>query len=59
MDFDILMCLALTRQKYWKIRTDFTTLLLHNYRLKSDCEDYKKARQVENSYLFSLVVFIV
>jgi hypothetical protein len=27
--------------EYWEIRTDFTTLLLHNYKSKSDCEDYK------------------
>jgi hypothetical protein len=33
---------ALARQKYWEIRTDFTTLLLHNYKSKSDCEDYRK-----------------
>jgi hypothetical protein len=32
----------LARQKYWEIRTDFTTLLLHNYQLKLDCEDYRK-----------------
>jgi hypothetical protein len=25
---------ALARQKYWEIRTDFTTLLLYNYKLK-------------------------
>jgi hypothetical protein len=35
-------CLPLACQKYWKIRTDFTTLLLHNYNSKSDCEDYRK-----------------
>jgi hypothetical protein len=34
--------LALARQKYWEIRTDFTTLLLHNYKSKLDCEDYRK-----------------
>jgi hypothetical protein len=30
------------RQKYWEIRTNFTTLLLHNYNVKLDCEDYSK-----------------
>jgi hypothetical protein len=34
--------LALARQNYWEIRTDFTTLLLHNYKSKLDCEDYRK-----------------
>jgi hypothetical protein len=32
----------LARQKYWEIRTNFTTLLLHNYKSKPDCEDYRK-----------------
>jgi hypothetical protein len=39
-DFASLMPLA--RQKYWERRTDFTTLLLHNYKLKADCKDYMK-----------------
>jgi hypothetical protein len=38
----ICRALALARQKYWEIRTDFTTLLLYNYKSKSDCEDYRK-----------------
>jgi hypothetical protein len=33
---------ALARQKYWEIRTGFTMLLLHNYKSKSDCKDYRK-----------------
>jgi hypothetical protein len=33
---------ALARQKYWQIRTDFTTLLLYNYNSKSDYKDYRK-----------------
>jgi hypothetical protein len=33
---------VLARQKYREKRTDFTTLLLHNYKSKSDCEDYRK-----------------
>jgi hypothetical protein len=32
----------LARQEYWEIVTNFTTLLLHNYNSKSDCEDYRK-----------------
>jgi hypothetical protein len=33
---------ALARQKYWQIRTNFTTLLLHNHNVNSDCKDYSK-----------------
>jgi hypothetical protein len=33
---------ALARQKYWQIRTNSTTLLLYNYNLKLDCEDYSR-----------------
>jgi hypothetical protein len=33
---------ALARQKYWEIGTNFTTPLLHNYNFKSECEDYSK-----------------
>ena len=37
-----LVCEPLARQKYWQIRTNFTTLLLHNYNLNSDYKDYSK-----------------
>ena len=30
------------RQKYWQIRTNFTTLLLYNHNLNPDCKDYSK-----------------
>ena len=32
----------LARQKYWQIRTNFTTLLLYNYNLNLDYKDYSK-----------------
>lgn len=32
----------LARQKYWQIRTNFTTLLLRNYNLKLNCEHDSK-----------------
>ena len=32
----------LARQKYWQIRTNFTTLLLHNHNLNLDYKDYSK-----------------
>jgi hypothetical protein len=32
--------LTLARQKYWQIRTNFTTLLLYNYNLNLDYKDY-------------------
>jgi hypothetical protein len=41
-NFHIRINPPLARQKYWQIRTNFTTLLLHNYNLKLDCEDYSK-----------------
>jgi hypothetical protein len=32
--------MPLARQKYWQIRTDFTTLLLYNDNLNLDYKDY-------------------
>ena len=34
--------LVLAHQKHWQMRTNFTTLSLHNHNLKLDCEDYSK-----------------
>lgn len=33
--------IPLGQKEYWQIRTDFTTLQLHNYDLKSNSGDYK------------------
>ena len=41
----------LARQKYWQIRTNFTTLLLHNYNLNLDYKDYSKNMLVSLTYL--------
>ena len=34
--------LVLAHQKHWQMRTNLTTLSLHNHNLKLDCEDYSK-----------------
>jgi hypothetical protein len=59
-NFHIRINPPLARQKYWQIRTNFTTLLLHNYNLKLDCEDYSKnllASLTCLAFLQSLEVF--
>ena len=45
---------TLARQKYWQIRTNFTTLLLYNYNLKLDYKDYSKNFLVSLNCLASL-----
>lgn len=45
---------SLARQKHWQIRTSFTTLLLYNYNLNLDYEDYSKNILEFLTYLSSL-----
>ena len=46
--------MALARQKYWQIRTNFTTLLPHNYNLTLDYKDYSKNLLASLTYLVFL-----
>lgn len=42
---------ALARQKYWQVRTNFTTLLLYNHNLNLDYKDYIKNPLASLNYL--------
>ena len=38
-------------KKYWQIRTNFTTLLVHNHNLNPDYKDYSKNLLASLTYL--------
>ena len=42
---------ALARQKDWRIRTNFTTLLLYDYNFELDYKDYSKDLLASLTYL--------